>query len=81
MVQRIANVDETKVNGDIKTYFDLAEQRGAPNPTLLRILARDPNSLSTFYDAWNRIFYGGNLDHGLKEIVRVRMARLRGCGY
>jgi alkylhydroperoxidase family enzyme len=38
--------------------------------------------MSAFYDSWNSVFYDGErLDHGLKEIVRVRMARLRDCGY
>ena len=81
MAQRIESIADGAVSSEVKGYFDLAESRGAPNPVLLRILAHDTNSLETFYDAWNKIFYGGNLDHGLKEIVRVRMARLRGCGY
>lgn len=81
MPQRIDSIEDRQVTPEIKKYFQIAEKRGAPNPTLLRILARDPLSLSVFYDAWNEIFYGGRVDHGLKEIVRVRMARVRGCGY
>lgn len=82
MAARIAPVDDATVPPGVREHFTLAEKRGAPNSTLLRILARDPNSLSAFYDAWNRVFYEGDqLDHGLKEIVRVRMARLRDCGY
>lgn len=81
MAARIEPVDDSQVAETIKHHFELAEQRGAPNATLLRMLARDPRSLDVFYDAWNAIFYEGNLDHGLKEIVRIRMARLRGCGY
>jgi alkylhydroperoxidase family enzyme len=82
MAARIEPVDETTVDPRVRAHFALAEERGAPNSTLLRILARDPNSLSAFYGAWNRVFYEGDqLDHGLKEIVRVRMARLRDCGY
>jgi alkylhydroperoxidase family enzyme len=81
MAVRIEPVDDGKVSESVRHHFELAEKRGAPNATLLRILARDPRSLDVFYDAWNAIFYEGSLDHGLKEIVRVRMARLRGCGY
>jgi alkylhydroperoxidase family enzyme len=82
MTARIPPVDEATTTTDVQERFARAEQRGAPNAMLLRILARDPNSLSAFYDAWNRVFYdGGQVDHGLKEIVRVRMARLRSCGY
>ncbi len=81
MAPRIDPVEETKVPAKIRRYFKIAEERGAPNATLLRILARNPDSMRLFYDSWNDAFYGGRLDHGLKEIVRVRMARLRGCGY
>ena len=81
MAPRIQPVEDEAVAPELRRYFEIAEQRGAPNATLLRILARDPDSMRIFYDAWNASFYGGRLDHGLKEIVRVRMARLRGCGY
>jgi alkylhydroperoxidase family enzyme len=79
---RIDPVDDTQVSPRVREQFRRAEERGAPNSMLLRILARDENSLSAFYDAWNRVFYDGpHIDHGLKEIVRVRMARLRNCSY
>lgn len=82
MAARIPPVDDAEVTDSARSYFATAEERGAPNSTLLRILAREPNSMGTFYDAWNRSFYEGPVvDHGLKEIVRVRMARLRDCGY
>jgi alkylhydroperoxidase family enzyme len=82
MPARIAAVDESTVSEETRRHFKVAEERGAPNSMLLRILANEPNSLNTFYNAWNAIFYEGkHLDHGLKEIVRVRMARLRTCMY
>jgi alkylhydroperoxidase family enzyme len=79
---RIDPIDEQAASEKTRRHFAVAEERGAPNSTLLRILARDPRSMSAFYDSWNSVFYDGErLDHGLKEIVRVRMARLRDCGY
>ncbi len=82
MPARIPPVEDADVSPDVQRHFKIAEERGAPNALLLRILARDPNSLSAFYDAWNASFYDGpHVDHALKEIVRVRMARLRDCGY
>jgi alkylhydroperoxidase family enzyme len=82
MAPRIEPIDESAAPEETRTHFKVAEERGAPNSTLLRILARDPNSMSAFYDAWNTVFYdGAQMDHGLKEVVRVRMARLRDCGY
>jgi alkylhydroperoxidase family enzyme len=81
MAPRINPVDEAKVSADVHETFRVAEKRGAPNSTLLRILARDPESLRIFYQSWTQSFYAGRLDHNLKEIVRVRMATLRGCHY
>ena len=81
MAPRVQPVDDAKVAPDIKERFVTAEQRGAPNSTLLRILARNPHAMKMFYDSWGQIFYEGIVDHGLKEIMRVRMARVRGCGY
>lgn len=81
MAPRIRPVEDTEVIPEVKERFETAEKRGAPNSTLLRILARNPNAMKMFYDSWGQIFYDGIVDHGLKEIVRVRMARLRGCAY
>jgi alkylhydroperoxidase family enzyme len=81
MAARVEPVNDADVSPDIRERFEIAEQRGAPNSMLLRILARNPHAVKMFYDSWGQIFYDGILDHGLKEIVRVRMARTRGCGY
>lgn len=81
MAVRIEPVEDKQVPAEIQEYFAIAEQRGAPNATLLRILAREPESMAIFYGAWNRSFYGGQVSHLLKELMRVRMARLRACGY
>lgn len=81
MAPRVEPVKDETVSPDIRERFETAEKRGAPNSTLLRILARNPHAVKMFYDSWGQIFYDGILDHGLKEIVRVRMARVRGCGY
>lgn len=81
MAPRIQPVEDGQVSAKVRRYFQVAEERGAPNSTLLRILAREPRSLHIFYDAWIETFYEGHVDHFLKELVRVRMARLRGCGY
>jgi alkylhydroperoxidase family enzyme len=81
MPARIDPIDERAAPAEVQRQFAIAEERGAPNSKLLQILAREPDSLNAFYDAWNASFYGGRVNHGLKEIVRVRMARLRMCGY
>ena len=81
MAARVRPVDDVGVMPEVRQAFADAEKRGAPNPTLLRILARHPVALSSFYDGWRAVFYGGLVEHPLKELMRVRMARLRSCGY
>lgn len=81
MAPRIRPVDEATVDQQTRQTFEDAERRGAPNSTLLRILARYPRGLRALYDGWQDTFYSGQVPHVLKELMRVRMARLRNCGY
>lgn len=81
MPPRIPPVEDASVSPNVREAFRTAERRGAPNSTLLRILAREPDSMRIFYDSWIQSFYGGRVDHSLKELMRVRMAELRGCHY
>ena len=78
---RVQPVDERVIGPEVRRAFEDAAARGAPNPTLLRILARHPVALNAFYAGWQATFYGGIVEHPLKELMRVRMARLRNCSY
>jgi hypothetical protein len=78
---RIRPVDDRHHDAAVQQAFQDAAARGAPNPTLLRILARHPAALHAFYAGWQSTFYAGIVEHPLKELMRVRMARLRNCGY
>jgi hypothetical protein len=78
---RVQPVDERSIGPAVRRAFEDAAARGAPNPTLLRILARHPVALNAFYAGWQDTFYGGIVEHPLKELMRVRMARLRNCSY
>lgn len=81
MTVRIAPVKDAALTDEVRQAFADAAVRGAPNPTLLRILARHPLALRAFYSGWQDTFYGGMVEHPLKELMRVRMARLRTCSY
>lgn len=81
MTVRIPPVKDAALPDEVRQAFADAAVRGAPNPTLLRILARHPLALRAFYSGWQETFYGGIVEHPLKELMRVRMARLRTCSY
>ncbi len=50
MAPRVQPVDDRQVSPEVRDRFRIAEQRGAPNSTLLRILANNPNAMKMFYD-------------------------------
>jgi len=81
MAPRLPLIPLDQVDAATRRYFEQAEARGAPNALLLRLMAWDPRSLRIFYEAWEAAFYGGQVDHALKELMRIRMALLRGCRY
>ncbi len=81
MAPRISPLEPAAIDPALRPYLERAEARGAPNALLLRVMAHDPSSLRIFYEAWEAAFYGGQVDHALKELMRVRMALLRGCRY
>jgi alkylhydroperoxidase family enzyme len=81
MAPRVPPLESEAMDSALRPYLERAEARGAPNALLLRVMAHDPSSLRIFYEAWEASFYGGRVDHGLKELMRVRMALLRGCRY
>ena len=78
---KMRKLPKSEIDDRVRRAFADAAARGAPNPTLLRILARHPIALHAFYEGWQNTFYGGIVEHPLKELMRVRMARLRNCGY
>lgn len=54
---------------------------GDPDATFLRILAHVPNYAEALWGAMSEALFEGNVDHGLKEIVRVQVATTAGDPY
>ena len=52
-----------------------AEALGTPDDLFFRILGHAPGYTEALYDALHRSHALGDVDHGLKEIIRVRLAR------
>ena len=47
----------------------------------LRVMGRKPAESVAFYRFYRQSGWDGNVDHALKEIIRVRLARLAGDAY
>lgn len=78
---QIAFVDLGTLDDECQRLVALADQNGAPNSNLIRVLGHRPEILKGFFHIWKAAFEGGTLDHRLKELVRVKVADMFACGY
>ncbi len=74
-------VDITTLDADCQMLIQQADANGAPNSNLIRILGHRPDILKGFFALWNACVDGGTLDKQLKELVRIKIAAMYGCGY
>jgi len=59
----------------LEKYIAMAEELQVPGPEFLQVLAHAPNYAEAMFDAMYLALFEGNLDHKLKEIVRIQLAR------
>ncbi len=60
---------------DWDRVMERAAETGAPDALFPRIMARAPGCAGTLHDALHRSHAMGGVDHGLKEMIRVQLAR------
>jgi len=72
--------DASSLSEEAKRIIAFAEEAGAPDPRMARVLLRTPLGAS-FLGFWSEILYDGLLPHRLKEIVRIYMSASEGCAY
>ena len=58
-----------------------ADALGVPDDLFFRILGHVPGYTEALYDSFHRSYATGNVDHKLKEVIRVRLARQAGDPY
>jgi AhpD family alkylhydroperoxidase len=66
---------------EIAAQLEVARQRGAPRPESQAVRAHVPAILASFSATWDASFYGGRLDHRIKELARMYVARTVDCAY
>jgi alkylhydroperoxidase family enzyme len=74
-------VEEKNMPDDLSELLELANDRGAPKEKLYKILAHSPSQMKAFANIWNTSFFEGEVNHPLKEIVRLRVALHYGCPF
>ncbi|MDH5749996.1 MAG: carboxymuconolactone decarboxylase family protein [Rhodospirillales bacterium] len=65
----------------IKQRIEKARALGVPDEMFFEIMAHAPGYAEALFDALYEPHAKGNVDHGLKEIIRIGLARLAGDGY
>jgi hypothetical protein len=79
---RISYVDRRSITDpEIRAFIEEAERVGTPRPEIQLIRAHVPSVIRSFVYTWKSLFKGGIVDHELKELLRLRVARSLDCSY
>jgi AhpD family alkylhydroperoxidase len=79
---RISYIDPDSVQDpDQARYLAEARTHGTPRLESQAIRAHVPAVLATFSESWQQVFRDGVLDHRVKELARVFIAKTLECGY
>jgi alkylhydroperoxidase family enzyme len=81
-VPRISYVDpDTILDPAVRVHLERAADRGTPRPESQAIRAHVPAVLHTFSQTWEAAFYGGAVEHAIKELCRVYVSKTGACEY
>ncbi len=73
----LADIDQS----EWRSMIDQAEALGVPDRQFLQIMAHAPGYAEALFDSLHRSHATGAVDHKLKEIIRIQLARKAGDGY
>ena len=77
---RMLDLDELKA-GKLRPLVNKALRHRAPDPAFHAMLGHSPDIARSMYLAWGAVFNTGQIDHKLKEIIRVQLSRMAACRY
>lgn len=75
-MSRVEFVNLSGLDAECQEIIASADENGAPNSNLCRVLGHRPDILKGFFHIWKAAFEGGTLDHRLKELVRVKIPEI-----
>ncbi|HEV8567295.1 MAG TPA: carboxymuconolactone decarboxylase family protein [Actinoplanes sp.] len=79
---RISYVDPDSITDpELAGYIEDSRRYGTPRVESQAIRAHVPAVLRTFNQSWQAVFREGVLDHNIKELARVFVAKSLDCGY
>lgn len=65
----------------LKPYIERSLELRAPDPGFFAMMGHNIELAERVYLAWTSAFNAGQLDHKLKEIIRVALSRMAHCSY
>lgn len=77
---RMLTIEELE-NSPLKGYIKKTMRHRAPDPAFHSIMGHNPALSASMYNAWGTLFSTGEVDHNLKEIIRVQLSRMADCNY
>jgi AhpD family alkylhydroperoxidase len=77
---RLNFIEDREIDAEALALIASAERTGAPDPRVVRIMARS-SAGRAWVKCWNSVLYEGRLPHKLKEMCRIRISVAHRCGY
>jgi hypothetical protein len=65
----------------LKPYIERSLELRAPDPGFHAMMGHNIDLAEAAYLAWTGVFNSGDLDHRLKEVIRVNLSRAANCSY
>jgi hypothetical protein len=65
----------------LRPYIEKSLELRAPDPGFHAMMGHNVDLAESAYLAWTGVFNSGELDHALKEVVRITLSRAANCSY
>ncbi len=69
------------LDSELAGFVKKALRHRAPDPAFHAIQGHNPALSKALYIAWGTVFNTGEIDHSLKEIIRIQLSRAASCNY
>jgi hypothetical protein len=65
----------------LRPYIERSLELRAPDPGFHAMMGHNLDLAEKMYVAWTTAFNSGDIDHTLKEVIRVDLSRAANCSY
>lgn len=82
MSRRMPLVDVASLKDpELDRIVENSRRLSTPRPAWYQTLASNPQVAKAFAQYWDTVFRGGRVEHEIKELMRICVARLLGCSF